>query len=71
VNIHQAKGDTCAHAMAARGLDYYIPDTARVPFPPKPGELLWVEVTVPPAGPPRPIQLAVSRNGIFTPLKLN
>ena len=37
--------------------------------PLQPGEELWVEVTVPPAGPPRAIQLAVSGNGNFTPIK--
>jgi hypothetical protein len=29
-----------------------------------------MEVTVPPMGPPRPIQLAVSEGGVFTPLNL-
>jgi hypothetical protein len=30
---------------------------------------LWVEVTVPPSGPPRPIQLAVSSEAGWQPLK--
>ncbi len=34
-------------------------------------EELWVEVTVPKKGPPRPIQLAVKKNGVLTPLNLN
>jgi hypothetical protein len=49
---------------------YFISDTAKNPFPPKQGEELWVEVTVPPMGSPRPIQLAVSKDGVFTPLVL-
>jgi hypothetical protein len=52
-------------------VDFYIPDTTQ--WPPKLGsnDALWVEVTVPPLGPPRPIQMAVSRNGEFAPLKMN
>lgn len=34
-------------------------------------EELWVEVTVPKKGLPRPIQLAVKKNGTMTPLKLD
>lgn len=60
----------CDRATLSQGVEYFIPDTAQNPFPPKPGQELWVEVTVPPMGPPRPIQLAVSENGTFTPLKL-
>jgi hypothetical protein len=48
--------------------EYYIPDTAKGPFPLKAGEELWVEVTMPPSGPPRPIQLALSSPAGFRPL---
>lgn len=34
----------------------------------KPGEELWIEVTVPKKGPPRPIRLAIKRGETFTPL---
>jgi len=34
----------------------------------KPGEELWIEVTVPKKGPPRPIRLAVKQGEAFTPL---
>ena len=64
-------GQTCDLARLTPGMDFFIPDTAKSPFPSKPGEELWVEVTVPPAGPPRPIQLAVSDNGVWKPLHLN
>src|ERR1035437_3211790 len=60
----------CNRAALAQGLDYFISDTAKTPFPPKKGEELWVEVTVPPMGPPRPIQLAIGENGAFMSLKL-
>jgi hypothetical protein len=61
----------CERAQLTPTTDFFIPDTARFPFPMKPGSELWVEVTVPPAGPPRPIQLALSENGQWQPLKLN
>ena len=61
----------CDRATLSEGVEYFIPDTAASPFPPKPHQELWVEVTVPPLGPPRPIQLAISENGKFTPLSLH
>lgn len=60
----------CDRAVLADPVDYYIPDTAKTPFPLQHGQELWVEVTVPPQGPPRPIQLALSQNGTWQPLKL-
>jgi len=49
-------------------VDYFIPDTAQSPLPLKSGQELWIEVTVPPKGPPRPIQLALKQNGAWNPL---
>lgn len=49
-------------------VNFYIAEHAPNPFPVKPGQELWVEVTVPPKGPPRPIQLALKQNGVWTPL---
>jgi hypothetical protein len=43
-----------------------VPDPSRRAF----GEELWVEVSVPPHGPPRPVRLAVKRDGVLTPLDL-
>ena len=60
----------CDRASLSKGVEYFIPDTASSPFPPRNGEELWVEITVPPMGPPRPIQLALSKDGAFTPLNL-
>lgn len=50
---------------------YFIPDAAKVPFPLTLGHELWVEVTVPPSGPPRPIELALSSEAGFQPLKFD
>lgn len=59
----------CEHASLSPSVDFFIPDTAKSPFPLKNGEELWAEVTVPPAGPPRPIQLAISEQGQWKPLR--
>lgn len=60
----------CDRATLSKSVEYFIADTAKSPFPLKPGRELWVEVTVPPMGPPRPIQLAVSEGGVFSPLSV-
>jgi uncharacterized membrane-anchored protein len=58
----------CNRAVLQDQADYFIDDKAKSPFPLKSNEELWVEVTVPPSGPPRPIQLAISNNAGFKPL---
>ena len=35
------------------------------------GEELWVEVTVPKKGPPRPLRLAIKKDGVLKPLNLD
>jgi hypothetical protein len=47
---------------------YFIPEHAADPSIRQPGEELWVEVTVPRAGAPRPIRLGVKKDGVITPL---
>lgn len=59
----------CDRAQLSPGIDYFVPENAKSPFPLKPGQELWVEVTVPPSGPPRAIQLALSENGNWRVLK--
>ena len=44
-------------------LAYFIPEHAADPTRLKPGEELWVEVSVPSNGMPRPLRLGVRRNG--------
>ncbi len=55
-------------AVLNQPLAYFIPehaiDPSRRPF----GEELWVEVTLPRAGAPRPIRLAIKKDGLLTPL---
>jgi hypothetical protein len=60
----------CDRAVLSKRAEYFIADSAQGPFPLKKGAELWVEVTVPPMGPPRPIQLAISEDGTFTPLSM-
>jgi hypothetical protein len=51
-------------------VSYFLPEHAIDPSRRKPGEELWIEVTVPAKGPPRPIRLAVKRGDTFTPLEI-
>ena len=60
---------SCERARLMPGILFFVPDTAHSPFPQKPGEELWAEVTVPPEGPPRAIQLAISDHGKWKVLK--
>jgi hypothetical protein len=50
---------------------FFIPETAADPSRRPAGEELWVEVTLPKKGPPRPIRLGVKKEGKLTPLELN
>jgi hypothetical protein len=59
----------CSRAPIRSEVEFFIPDTATGPFPLQPGQELWVEVTMPPTGPPRPIQLALSTGAGFQPLR--
>jgi hypothetical protein len=61
----------CNRGVVRNELNLFIPEHAKTPFPLKPGQELWVEVTVPRQGPPRPIQLALSDTSGFRPLKFN
>lgn len=49
---------------------FFLPEHVKDPTWRKPGEELWIEVTVPKKGPPRPIRLAVKQGQTFTPLDL-
>jgi hypothetical protein len=63
-------GSPCNEMRLASSIDFFIADTAQSPLPLKGGQELWIEVTVPPKGPPRPIQLALKDNGTWKPLDL-
>jgi hypothetical protein len=49
---------------------FFLPEHAMDPSVRSAGEELWIEVTVPKTGPPRPIQLAIKRGDSCTPLGL-
>jgi hypothetical protein len=49
-------------------VSFYIPEGAPDPAVRAPGEELWMEVSLPPNGMPRPVRLAVKSNGTLTPV---
>lgn len=54
----------------AEPLAFFIPEHAKDPTRLETGERLWVELSVPPRGVPRPLRLGVERNGALTPVEL-
>ena len=69
--LTQRGNRACDRATLLTPVDYFVRDTAHSPSPLDTGQELWVEVTIPPMGPPRPIQLAISKGGAFKPLKFD
>jgi hypothetical protein len=63
-------GTSCDQMNLNGSVDFLLPRHMRSPLPLKPGQELWVEVTVPPKGPPRPLQVALKDNGAWKPLGL-
>ena len=64
-------GSSCDKLRLEDPVDFYIAEHAASPIPAGSGQELWVEVTVPPKGPPRPLQLALKDNGVWKPLNLH
>jgi len=59
-------------AVLAQPVAFFIPEHVPDPSRRQPGEELWVELTLPRKGPPRPIQLGVKKgDGPIVPLMLN
>lgn len=58
-------------ALLDQPLAYFIPEHVPDPSQRPPGEELWVEMTLPKQGGPRPIRLAVKKDGVLTPLDLD
>jgi hypothetical protein len=58
-----ARGTILAEPVA-----FFLPEHAPDPTRRARDEELWVEVSVPRRGPPRPIRLGVKKNGALTPL---
>lgn len=69
VNLHR-NNDGSLIAFCEQPVLLFIPDQAVMPGL-KSGEQMWVEVTIPVKGPPRPIRIGIKQNGVLTPLKLN
>jgi hypothetical protein len=57
-------------ARLSQPVAFFIPEHVPDPSVRPKGEDLWVEVTIPRAGPPRPIRLGVMRGGRLTPLEV-
>lgn len=69
----EATIDTAHGAVVARlsePLAFFIPEHVPDPSIRPAGEELWALVTLPQAGPPRPIRLGVRRGGHIEPLEL-
>ena len=76
-------GSDCDAMRLQEPVDFYLSEHAKDPTPAWRGHWdpqhsswivdpnvpeLWVEVTVPPKGPPRPAQLALKENGVWKPI---
>jgi hypothetical protein len=68
VLVEALPGSPCDALHLNTSVDFYIGEHAPSPLPLKLGQELWMEVTVPAQGPPRPIQLALKDNGLWKPL---
>ncbi len=62
-NVTAMPGSACDAMRLQQPVDFYIAEHAADPTRLREGEELWIEVTVPPKGPPRPLQLALKDNG--------
>jgi hypothetical protein len=62
-------GAGCDQMSLSDPVNFYLAEHATSPLPLSKGQELWAEVTVPPKGPPRPIQLALKEaDGAWKPL---
>ena len=62
------RGAPCDALRLGPPVNFYISEHAAIPAPIQPNQELWIEVTVPPKGLPRPIQLALKDGGGWKPL---
>jgi hypothetical protein len=66
---HQNRDGTIV-ALTEEPVLLFVSDNANIPAL-KAGQEMWVEVTLPATGPPRPIRIAVKADGKLTPLKVD
>ncbi len=67
IHLHK-NGDGSIAALMEQPVLIFIPERAEIPVL-RTGQEMWVEVTVPAKGPPRPIRIGVKKDGVVTPLK--
>lgn len=63
----QRRGDSSLVALTEEPVLLFVPDNADLSVI-KPQSEIWVEVTVPRQGPPRPIRIALKKDAVFIPL---
>ena len=68
VMVEAVPGSSCEDLRLDMPVDFYLAEHAANPTPVGAGKELWIEVTVPPKGPPRPVQLALKDGGAWRPL---
>jgi uncharacterized membrane-anchored protein len=71
IRVRPAPPPNTAPAMLFESVAFFIPEHIADPSRRALGEELWVEVTVPKKGPPRPIRLGVKKDGKLTPLAID
>ena len=62
--------DGTISALSEEPVLVFVPEHFEAPTL-KSGQELWVEVTVPAKGPPRPIRIGIKKDGAITPLSFN
>jgi len=70
INYGSRLGPNGLQSVLSTPVAFYLPEHVPDPTIGKPGRELWVEVTIPRKGPPRPIRLGYKENGKLTPLDL-
>lgn len=68
IMVEAMPGSPCESLHLNDPVYFYIAEHAASPVPVKQGQELWIEVTVPPTGPPRPLQLALKEGNAWRPL---
>jgi uncharacterized membrane-anchored protein len=64
VYVTATPDSSCDAMLLDKPVDFYIAEHASDPTRLKPGQELWMEVTIPPQGPPRPLQLTLRQDGV-------
>jgi len=68
VTVAAEPGTRCEQMHVEAPVSFYVAEHAQLPAPLKASQELWIEVTVPSQGLPRPLQLALKDGAAWTPL---